>query len=91
MRLARIALSAVVVLALCVGAGAAAPGDAAGRDGAESGQAGPPDDLPGPVPDFVEGILHTIQQFVAGSLDGALGPSVSDDAGSGASNGGNGG
>lgn len=64
---------------LFVGAGAAAPVDS--TDQSTAGDAGPPSDLPGPVPDFVENVLHTIGQFVDGVLEGALGPAVSDDAG----------
>lgn len=76
MTLARSAVAALVVLALFAGAGAAAP-----TGGHEQADAGPPSDLPGPVPDFVGDILNTIQQFLDGALEGVLGPAVSGDAG----------
>ncbi|MFB6251332.1 MAG: hypothetical protein ABEI27_06555 [Halobellus sp.] len=89
----RITLLAAALAALIVvtGAAAATPGstgaadsgtaaqaDTGAADGADS--AGPPDDLPGPVPDFVSEIHGLIQQFVDGTLD-SLGPSVSDAGG----------
>lgn len=75
MTLARSAVAALVVLALFVGAGAAAPSGVH-----EQADAGPPSDLPGPVPDFVGDVLNTVQQFLDGALE-ILGPAVSDDAG----------
>lgn len=39
--------------------------------------AGPPSDLPGPVPDFVGDILGNVRSFVEGGLD-KLGKTVSD-------------
>lgn len=81
MKLARIAVAAVAVLALLVGAGAAAaaPGSGNGNapDDAGPDQAGPPTDLPGPVPDFVEEIHRTVGEFLDGSVD-SLGSAVSD-------------
>ena len=41
--------------------------------------AGPPADLPGPVPDFVGAIHESIRAFVDGSLD-SLGGAVSETA-----------
>jgi hypothetical protein len=43
-------------------------------------QAGPPDDLPGPVPEFVSEIHGAIRGFIDGAID-ALGPVVSGIAG----------
>lgn len=40
-------------------------------------QAGPPSDLPGPVPDFVGDILGSVRSFIGGSIDN-LGEAVSD-------------
>ena len=65
-------LAASVLLAGAAGAVAAQPEDAG-----ESGDAGPPDDLPGPVPDFVSDIHGAISDFLSGSID-ALGETVSD-------------
>lgn len=39
--------------------------------------AGPPSDLPGPVPDFVGDILGTVRSFLDGGVD-QLGKAVSD-------------
>jgi hypothetical protein len=39
--------------------------------------AGPPADLPGPVPDFVGDVLGTVRSFLDGSIDN-LGEAVSD-------------
>jgi len=75
----RIAFAALAALTLLVGVGAAAPVDSPG--GQDTAEAGPPGDLPGPVPDFVEGLLDTIRRFLSGMLDGALGPAASEDAG----------
>ncbi|MFC7046740.1 hypothetical protein ACFQH6_16185 [Halobacteriaceae archaeon GCM10025711] len=77
MTLTRTLLVTLALLTLFVGAGTARPT----TDAVPTAQAGPPTDLPGPVPDFVEDVLHTIQEFVDGALDGALGPAVSDEAG----------
>jgi len=46
-------------------------------DDAGPDQAGPPTDLPGPVPDFVEEIHRTVGEFLDGSID-SLGSAVSD-------------
>lgn len=82
MKATRITVAALVVLALLVGAGtaaAAAPGNGNGNapDDAGSDHAGPPTDVPGPVPDFVEEIHRTVGEFLDGSID-ALGSAVSD-------------
>jgi hypothetical protein len=79
MRPTRIAVAAVAVLALVAGAGvaAAAPGRGNAPDDAGPDQAGPPPDLPGPVPDFVEEIHRTVGEFLDGSID-SLGSAVSD-------------
>ncbi|WP_435184542.1 hypothetical protein [Halobellus sp. EA9] len=64
-------------------ADAAGDAPAQAQSGAEgAGDAGPPDELPGPVPDFVSEIHGLIQQFIDGTLD-SLGPSVSEAAGNG--------
>jgi len=39
--------------------------------------AGPPTDLPGPVPDFVGDVLGSVRSFLEGSIDN-LGKAVSD-------------
>jgi hypothetical protein len=65
-------LAASVLLVGAAGAATAQPGDA-GQDG----DAGPPDSLPEPVPDFVSDVLGAIGDFLSGSLDG-LGEAVSD-------------
>jgi len=93
----RTTLLAVALAALLAvtGAAAATPGstapadtdsepaatDATDRSGA-AGQAGPPGDLPDPVPDFVSDIHGLVQQFLDGTLD-SLGPDVSEAAGNG--------
>ena len=68
MLLAVLAVSMLFVGA--VGAASAQPNDDADSN------AGPPVDLPGPVPDFVENILGSIADFLSGSVD-ALGGVVS--------------
>lgn len=95
MKRTTILAAALAVLVAATGAAVAAPGSTAqsdvgaadapaqaqsGADGA--GDAGPPDELPGPVPDFVSDIHGLIQQFIDGTLD-SLGPNVSDAAGNG--------
>ncbi|MFB6156731.1 MAG: hypothetical protein ABEJ34_02685 [Haloferacaceae archaeon] len=70
----------LAVLVVASGAVAATPGDAGTDDRAA---AGPPADLPGPVPDFVTEILDTIRSFLSGGGDGSPGPAVSDVAGNG--------
>lgn len=62
-----------VLLAIVVGMGLLV--GAAGPVTATPGE-GPPDELPGPVPDFVSGLLSTISSFVSGAID-ALGSAVS--------------
>lgn len=83
MKLARIALVPMLVIALFAGTGMAAQTQTATDSPAQAGQAGPPSDLPGPVPDFVEDILSSINDFLSGALDGDLGSVVSDIAGNG--------
>ncbi|ELZ42102.1 hypothetical protein C463_11017 [Halorubrum californiense DSM 19288] len=75
---------ATVVL---IGTGAAAGAVAAtpGPDNA-SGDAGPPSDLPDQVPDFVGGILDSVNEFLGGGVDD-LGETVSEVAGNGAGEG----
>jgi len=75
----RIAVAAVAAVALVAGAGvgAAAPGSGNAPDDAGPGSAGPPTDMPGPVPDFVGEIHRTIGEFLDGSID-SLGSAVSD-------------
>lgn len=83
--------AALAALVAATGAAAAVPGSTGAADSGtaaqadpgaaeDAGTAGPPDDLPGPVPDFVSDIHGLVQQFVDGTLD-SLGPSVSDAAG----------
>lgn len=43
-----------------------------------SGDAGPPTDLPGPVPDFVSEIHSVINDHIAGALDVDLGSAIAD-------------
>ena len=78
-RLNRITVAAVAVLALLVGAGTAvaAPGNGNAPDDAGPDSAGPPTDIPGPVPEFVGEIHRTIGEFLDGSID-SLGSAVSD-------------
>ncbi len=64
-------LAASVLLVGAAGAVAAQPEDAG-----PSGDAGPPDDLPDPVPDFVSDIHGAISDFISGSID-SLGDVVS--------------
>jgi hypothetical protein len=93
----RTTLLAVALAALLAvtGAAAATPGSTAPADTGSgpaatdatdsadaAGQAGPPEELPDPVPDFVSNIHGVIQQFLDGTLD-SLGPEVSEAAGNG--------
>ena len=71
-----VALATVVL----IGTGAAAGAVAATPN---SGGAGPPSDLPDQVPDFVGGILDSVNEFLGGGVDD-LGETVSDIAGNGA-------
>lgn len=67
-----VAVTLVVVIA-STGVGAAVPGTVpATADGT-----GPPDDLPGPVPSFVEDIIGAIGNFLVEDLAGTLGETVS--------------
>jgi len=70
-------LLAVFALVVGAGAAAAAPGNGNAPDDAGPDAAGPPTDLPGPVPDFVEEIHRTVGEFLSGSVD-SLGSVVSD-------------
>lgn len=81
MKLAQIALVPMLVIALFAGPGMAAQTETPTETPGQAGDAGPPSDLPGPVPAFVEDILGSIQQFIDGTLDGDLGSQVSDIAG----------
>ncbi|MFQ3319162.1 MAG: hypothetical protein ACI8UR_000554 [Natronomonas sp.] len=63
-------LAASVLLVGAAGAVTAQPNDS------ESGDAGPPSDLPDPVPNFVEDILGSISDFLSGSISN-LGEAVS--------------
>jgi hypothetical protein len=65
----RIAVAALAALALLVGTAAAAPGNGNAPDDAGPDEAGPPTDLPGPVPEFVEEIHRTVGAFLDGSVD----------------------
>jgi hypothetical protein len=86
-------VAAVAVLVVVTGAAAAAPAGIAAADNGDTadtadmsapadaaGQAGPPEDLPGPVPDFVSDILSAVNGFVDRSVD-SLGSTVSDISG----------
>lgn len=75
-----VALATVVL----IGTGAAAGAVAAtpGPDDAQ-GDAGPPSDLPDQVPDFVGGILDSVNGFLSGGVDD-LGETVSEIAGTAA-------
>jgi hypothetical protein len=66
-----VALAAVVLIG--TGAVAASPG-------AAPDDAGPPSDLPEPVPDFVGDILGSVNDFLSGAVDD-LGATVSGIAG----------
>lgn len=66
-----VVLAASVLLVGAAGAVAAQPEDAG-----ENGDAGPPDDLPEQVPDFVSDIHGAISDFIGGSID-SLGDVVS--------------
>ena len=80
-------VAAVAALVAVTGAAAAAGSTATTDSTASMGsgadataQAGPPDDLPGPVPEFVSEIHGLISGVIDGAID-ALGPVVSDGAG----------
>ena len=72
----RIVLAVLAASVLLVG-GAAGAVAAQPEDAGESGDAGPPDDLPDPVPDFVSDVHGAISDFLSGGID-ALGDVVSD-------------
>lgn len=61
--------------------GAEALGDedasAAAGVASSAGDAGPPEEMPGPVPDHVTQIHDTIRQFLNGGIDGSLGKAIS--------------
>ncbi len=81
----RTTLIAALVAAVLVGTGGlagavtAAPG---GVDAPNEADAGPPSDLPEPVPEFVGDILNSIGEFLSGGIED-LGDTVSDIAGNG--------
>ena len=66
----------LAVLAASVLLVGAAGGATAQPDRPDDGDAGPPDDLPGPVPEFVGDVLGAVGDFLSGSLD-RLGETVS--------------
>lgn len=69
------------LVALVAAAGAAAAQPAAGPNDASTHDArqGPPDDLPGPVPEFVGDVLDVIEEKLSGALSGEeLGSALSD-------------
>jgi hypothetical protein len=79
-KLAAIALAALLAV---TGVAAAAPGNApadAGANDGTVGQAGPPSELPDPVPDFVGDIHDQIRSFIDGNVEN-LGEAVSGIAG----------
>lgn len=71
MRYKSITLAVLAVSLLLVGA----TGAVAAQPDNDS-DAGPPSDLPDPVPDFVEDILGSISDFLSGIL-GAVGDAIS--------------
>ncbi|WP_418281728.1 hypothetical protein [Halorubrum sp. DTA98] len=77
-----VALAAVVLIGtgLAAGAVAADAGEPPGPDGDASDDAGPPSDLPDPVPEFVGDLLDAIDGFLSGAIDD-LGDAVSGIAG----------
>jgi hypothetical protein len=83
----RTALLVALATVVLIGTGAAAGAVAAtpGPDNA-SGDAGPPSDLPDQVPDFVGGVLDSVNEFLDGGVD-HLGETVSEVAGTGADEG----
>lgn len=60
----------LVLVGLVATAGMAAAQPATSPDNASSDERGPPDELPGPVPDFVGDILDLIGQKLSGALSG---------------------
>ncbi len=60
----------MVLVGLVATAGVAAAQPAGADDASQSDQPGPPDELPGPVPDFVGDILDLIDQKLSGALSG---------------------
>jgi hypothetical protein len=78
--------AALVALTALTGTAAAAPGNTDQANSSDDHEAGPPGDLPGPVPDFVEEIHAQIQAFLDRRVDD-LGAAVSDIAGSNADTG----
>ncbi|WP_201289612.1 hypothetical protein [Halobaculum saliterrae] len=79
-KLAAIALAALLAV---TGVAAAAPGNApadAGANDGTAGQAGPPSELPDPVPNFVSDIHDQIRSFLDGGVEN-LGDAVSGIAG----------
>lgn len=82
MKRLQVVLVPVLVLALVVGPGLATQAGTAPSDVTQNDAAGPPSDLPGPVPDFVGEILGSIQEFIDDVLEGDLGGTVSETAGS---------
>ncbi|GAA0527805.1 hypothetical protein SAMN04488066_11486 [Halorubrum aquaticum] len=79
------ALAAVVLIGTGVAAGGVAaagpnaPADV-GPDANASDDAGPPSDLPEPVPEFVGDLLNEVDGFLSGEVEN-LGDAVSDLAG----------
>lgn len=80
-----VALATVVLIGAGVAAGAVAADstDAPGPNGDASDDAGPPSDLPDPVPEFVGDLLGAIDGFLSGTIDD-LGETVSGIAGNSA-------
>lgn len=64
-----IAVATVVLIAGATGVGAAVPGAAQTGDATDDTSPGPEGGLPGPVPDFVSGILDSIGSFLDGDSD----------------------
>lgn len=76
MKFRTVALVALVSLFALTGGVAAAPGWGGGNGSTDDGTQGPPEELPGPVPDFVGDIHDAVSKFVNGTLD-SLGDTVS--------------
>lgn len=74
MKLAHVAVVAVLALSVGTGTAVAAPGSApndAGQsdEAGSSDDAGPPSSLPEPVPDFVTDVLGSVTDFLSGGVD----------------------
>lgn len=64
-----VALAAVVLIGTGAAAGAVTADTNANDSPAADGDAGPPSDLPDPVPEFVGDLLDAIDGFLSGATD----------------------